>query len=139
MKVRITKEDAVFSKLIRLRDKYTCQVCNKFFADGHGLQCSHFYSRRHQATRYDPMNAAAKCFTCHQRLGENPIEFDAWIRSYLGDVLYEELKAKHHTIMKRTKADRADLYTHLKNELRRFEKALSYGMAPDPAFVVPYD
>jgi hypothetical protein len=139
MKVRITKEDAVFSKLIRLRDGYTCQKCGKYFDQGHGLQCSHFYSRRHQATRYDPDNACAHCFTCHQRLGENPVEFGNWIRTFLGDARYAELNARHHTIVKRTKRERAALYEHLKSELRRFEKAVSYGITPEPLHVVPFD
>jgi hypothetical protein len=134
MKVRITKEDAVFSKLIRLRDGFTCQVCGTYFTDGHGLQCSHFFSRRHQATRYDPLNAAAKCFSCHQYLGENPIEFDGWIRKYLGEGAYELLKEKHHRIVKRTKKDRAALYAHLKGELRKLERAMNHG-EPLPAVV----
>lgn len=121
MKIRIDKRDTVFSKLIRLRARFNCEKCGRYFPQGHGLQCSHFFSRRHQATRYDPDNACAHCFTCHQRLGENPMEFSAWIRSYLGDARYEMLQERHRRIVKRTKADSESLYQHLKEQLRTLE------------------
>lgn len=121
MKVRIDKKDTVFSKLIRLRARFNCEKCGRYFPQGHGLQCSHFFSRRHQSTRYDPDNAAAHCFACHQRLGANPIEFTAWIKGYLGDVRYEALQLRHRQIVKRTKADAEALYQHLKNELASLE------------------
>lgn len=121
MKIRIDKRDQVFSKLIRLRSRWNCDRCGRYFPQGHGLQCSHFFSRRHQATRYDPDNAAAHCFTCHQQLGENPVAFAAWIRGYLGDVRYEALQERHRRIVKRTKADAEALYQHLKGELKALE------------------
>lgn len=121
MKIRIDKRDTIFSKLIRLRAGWNCESCRKYFPFGHGLQCSHFFSRRHQSTRYDPDNAAAHCFTCHQRLGENPVEFAVWIRKYLGDVRYEELQIKHRQIVKRTKADAEALYQHLKEQFTALE------------------
>jgi hypothetical protein len=105
VKIRIDKRDQVFSKIIRLRARFNCERCGRYFPKGHGLQCSHFFSRRHQATRYDPDNAAAHCFACHMRLGENPIEFTAWIKKYLGDTRYESLRLRHMLTVKRTKAD----------------------------------
>lgn len=116
MKIRIDKRDQIFSKLIRLRAAWMCDRCMKFFPLGHGLQCSHFFSRRHQATRYDPDNAAAHCFTCHMYLGENPIEFTAWIKKHLGDVRYEALQLRHRQVVKRTKAELEELYQHLKEQ-----------------------
>jgi hypothetical protein len=122
VKIRIDKRDTVFSLLIRLRSRFNCDRCGRYFPKGHGLQCSHFFGRRHRATRWDPDNAAAHCFGCHQRLGENPMEFAAWIRGYLGDVRYEELTARHRKIVKRTKADLEALYIHLKNELETLRR-----------------
>ena len=116
MKIRIDKRDTVFSKLIRLRAQFNCECCGTYFPKGHGLQCSHFFSRRHQSTRHDPDNAAAHCFTCHMRLGENPIEFTAWIKKHLGDVRYEALQLRHRQIVKRTKAEAEELYQHLKEQ-----------------------
>lgn len=122
MKIRIDKRDVIFSKIIRLRAKWTCEACNTYFHLGHGLQCSHFFGRRHMSTRWDPDNAAAHCFTCHMRFGENPIEFTAWIKRYLGDVRYECLQLRHRTIVNRTKADLAFLYEHLKQQLAAIQE-----------------
>ena len=127
VKIRVNKLDAVFSKLIRLRDGYTCQVCKRYYTDGFGLQCSHFYSRRHQATRYDPDNACAKCFACHQRLGSNPLEFTEWVRDYLGEGRYEMLKERHSRIVKRSKKEQDELYQHLKAQLWKLEQAQAAG------------
>lgn len=116
MKIHIDKRDTIFSKIIRLRARFNCEACGKHFPKGHGLQCSHFFGRRHQSTRFDPDNAAAHCFTCHMRFGENPIKFYAWIKSYLGDVRYEALLLRHRQIVKRTKVELEELYEHLKAE-----------------------
>lgn len=121
MKNRSNKFDRLFSKLIRTRDQHTCQRCGAT-AETSKIDCSHFWGRRHQATRYDPLNACAHCFVCHRYLGENPIEFARWVRKYLGDVLYDELEQKHQRIVKRTKAEAEELYRHLKEQLKALER-----------------
>lgn len=122
MKIRIDKRDTVFSKLIRLRARFNCEKCGRYFPQGHGLQCSHFFGRRHMSTRWDPDNAAAHCFVCHMRFGENPIEFTAWIKQYLGDGRYDMLTERHRRIVKRTKHDLEFLYQHLKQQLAALEE-----------------
>ena len=116
MKIRIDKRDTVFSKLIRLRARFNCERCGRYFPKGHGLQCAHIFSRRHQSTRYDPDNACALCFTCHQYFGEHPTIFTAWVKKRLGDGCYSLLEARHSTIIKRTKSDAESLYQHLKEQ-----------------------
>jgi transposase-like protein len=132
VRISIDKRDTVFSKIVRLRARWNCDRCGRFFNLGHGLQCSHFYGRRHRATRWAFDNAAAHCFACHNFLGENPIEFAAWVRKFLGDVRYEELTQKHRQVVKRTKADLEALYQHLKEQLRLLEANADYA-------VVDYD
>lgn len=132
MKIYIDKRDTVFSKIIRLRAKWNCERCGKYFQFGHGLQASHFFSRRHKSTRWDFDNCAAHCFACHQHLGGNPIDFTNWIRKYLGDGRYEILQEKHQRIVKRTKADLEALYQHLKQQLVALEADPDYS-------VVSYD
>ena len=122
MKIRIDKRDTVFSKLIRLRDRFVCQNCGKYFPKGHGLQCAHIFSRRHQSTRYDPDNACALCFTCHQYFGENPTIFAVWVvQKLLGEARYEMLRERHNRIVRRTKADLEALYQHLRAQLKALE------------------
>jgi hypothetical protein len=116
LKIRIDKRDTIFSLIVRLRARHCCECCGKHYPKGHGLQCSHFFGRRHKSTRWDPDNAAAHCFYCHKTLGENPIAFTAWIKSYLGDVRYEALQLRHRQVVKRTKADLEALYRHLQDQ-----------------------
>ena len=122
------KYDAVFSDCIRERDGWTCQVCGKSYPPkSQGLHCSHFYSRRHQATRYDPNNACAKCFSCHQRMGGNPVLFAEFIKKYLGPILFDELREKHNQIRKWTKSEKEEMYLHYKSELERLKNLREKG------------
>lgn len=139
MKSKRDKRDDVFSKLIRTRDGFTCQSCWKVYPENsQGLHCSHFWGRRHQSVRWHPDNACAHCFSCHQKLGENPIQFQAWIRSYLGDERYSELCFKAKQIVKRTKVEKEELYQHLKAELARLQELRAQGET-GVLYVTPFD
>lgn len=129
MKIKRTAEDDLFSKLVRERANHTCEHCGKYCGPKHEygrLDCSHFFSRRHNATRWEPLNAAAHCFTCHQRLGESPPVFTDWIKRHLGH-LYDILEEKHNQIVKVTKKDRLELRKHLKQEYERMLEARAEG------------
>ena len=121
MKVRRDKLDRVFSEFIRTRDNWTCQVCGKYHPPDarKSLHCSHFHSRRKQSVRFDPSNACAKCFACHQRLGENPLEFAAFIEARLGKEETQLLNVRANQIVKRSKKDKEALYQDLKADLER--------------------
>ena len=127
MGIKRDKIDDLFSKCVRERASWTCEVCGKYYPEGNrqGLHCSHFYSRRYKGLRYHPLNAAAHCFACHQKLGGNPIDFNAWIEGHLGKVKTEALRVMSSAICKLTKADREDIYQNLKASLERmnFERA----------------
>lgn len=66
------KIDTVFSQTIRLRDCDNskgelggeCISCGVWYPY-EKLQCGHFVSRRHFATRWDEDNACAQCFACN--------------------------------------------------------------------------
>lgn len=86
MRIRRTALDALFSRYVRDRDRWTCTHCGRACPPGGvRLDCSHFYSRRHLGTRWDPLNADSHCFRCHQYLGGNPAEFAAWKRVRVGE------------------------------------------------------
>jgi late competence protein required for DNA uptake (superfamily II DNA/RNA helicase) len=80
MAIKRTKWDAVFSNYIRYRDNWTCQKCGKKYHErSAGLHCSHFYGRRSWATRLEPANAMALCYSCHIYVGSFPMEHvDLW-------------------------------------------------------------
>jgi len=122
MNIKRDKVDKLFSHAIRERDNWTCQRCQKYFPEGIGrkhIHCSHIFSRRHRATRWEPYNAVAHCFKCHEYLGGNPVIFNAWAREYWGDYIVDMLDEKHNNILKITKKDKADHYKYLKLEYAR--------------------
>jgi hypothetical protein len=69
-KTKRDKCDALFSNYIRTRDKWQCQYCGKT-PNKQGLHCSHYYSRARESTRFDPENAVALCFSCHNLIGHS--------------------------------------------------------------------
>ena len=115
MGLKRTKLDIVFSNLIRERAEWKCERCKKYYPEGHrqGLDCSHFYGRRHRSTRWHPDNAFAHCRGCHQYLGSNPAIFNAWALKQLGDTRYDWLLRRHNEVVKYTKADLEEFYQHL--------------------------
>ena len=80
MAIKRTKWDAVFSDYIRFRDNWTCQRCGKKYPEkSQGLHCSHFYGRRSWATRIEPANAMALCYSCHIHVSSYPMDHvDLW-------------------------------------------------------------
>jgi hypothetical protein len=125
--VKRDKLDILFSKLIRERSDYSCDRCHlNFRHETHGLQCSHFVTRGHHTLRWEPLNAAAHCISCHFKLGADPVLFAEWICEYLGHEKYEALKLKKQTLIKRSKADKEALYRVMKAEEKRMT-ALRHG------------
>ncbi len=96
MRVRIDPLDKLFSYFIRLRAENHCEYCGKF-KDIRNLQCSHFHSRRKRSVRYDPDNACALDFSCHQYLGSNPYAHTEWFKKRLGSERFEQLNIRADT------------------------------------------
>lgn len=42
------------------------------------LHCSHFQGRGKESTRFEPLNADALCYGCHQYFTSHPAEHYAW-------------------------------------------------------------
>ena len=96
MKIRLDKNDILFSKIIRERANGVCEYCGKFDR----LQCSHFHGRRKYSTRFDLDNACAVCFTCHIFLGEHPNIHAEFFEKRLGSERYEQLNIRAQKIVK---------------------------------------
>lgn len=93
--IRRDAADARFSLQIRERDGWYCQRC-KSMPDHRGLHCAHHFTRRTKATRFDPDNALALCYGCHQYLDSHPHEKEAFWRSEIGDERFDALAARAH-------------------------------------------
>lgn len=71
MKIIIDPADAIFSKYVRLRDKRCVRCGSPGRPDKNGLpiiglQCSHYFGRGKELTRFLPENADSLCMGCHR-------------------------------------------------------------------------
>ena len=122
MKVKIDNADKVFSEYIRLRDG-KCVRCSRL-GEGKqgivGLQCSHYYGRSRESTRFDESNADSLCFGCHQYWGSVDREaYRAFKIKQLGQKGFDLLTLRANTP---TKKDRKMAYLYWSTRLREIIK-----------------
>ena len=128
--IKTTKIDAIFSLVIRTRDRWTCQRCGAYFPEGRrqGIHASHFVGRSAKATRFHLDNCCAHCHGCHAFLGSRPLDFHAFIVERLGEERAMFMRLLGHSTCKFTKADLQDIYAHFKDtherQLRRRQDGL---------------
>ena len=79
------------SEYVRKRDG-RCMKCGD--NDPAKLQCAHIIGRRFAATRVDPANAIALCWTCHHRFTDHPDEWVHFIFATIGEAEFQRLKTK---------------------------------------------
>ena len=116
-KIKLSKYDLRFSKLIRLRD-CVCQRCLK----GGRLECSHIYSRRHKALRHDTRNAKALCFKCHRWWHGDPAEAHEWLEATIGAENAANLRLMANAVTKAPhKAELDMIYEEMKQEIEYLE------------------
>ena len=95
--IKRTAEDIRFSKMIRERDKFTCQRCGREHErNSQGLHCAHNFTRRTQKTRFDPSNALALCYGCHQFIDSHAQEKEVLFRLRFGNAEYDRVAALAH-------------------------------------------
>ena len=102
--MRLESADIIFSKIVRARDKFRCQRCNKFYPEGKGLQCSHFYGRVNRSTRFDLDNAETLCHGCHRYFDETNREaYRDFKLKKLGQKKFDALKVRANMSVKKDK------------------------------------
>ena len=74
------------STLVRRRDR-RCVTCG----EARGLQCSHFFSRRHLQTRFDLRNGHAMCAACNRRHNVDRGPYHDFMMGRYGPGVVEEL------------------------------------------------
>lgn len=119
----IKKLDEVFSQYIRLRntDAYgntECFTCGK---KDHWkkLQCGHFQSRKHYATRWDEINCQVQCSACNVfRYGEQYI-FGINLDKQYGEDTATKLNQASKQIVKLSNEDLLDKIEHYKIIVKR--------------------
>ena len=85
-KITRNQADKHLSDSVRKSAQWKCQRCEKDYTDKpQGLQCSHFISRQHWGSRYDPRQLSL-CAYCHQFVEGHPVEhIEIWKRIHGGD------------------------------------------------------
>lgn len=140
MGIRISKQDRIFSKLIRERAGWKCERCGtQYEAHSAGLHASHIFSRRYAAIRWEPRNCVAHCFGCHQWYGGNPVLGGEWAKEHLGEEIIDDLRRRIIKPMKLTKADKEDIYAHLKVEYDAMLSKRASGKVGRIEFQSPYE
>jgi hypothetical protein len=119
-KIRRSLADKYFSDYIRERDDWSCRRCKKEFEKpNRGLHCSHFFSRAKKSVRFDPENAIALCFSCHNYFGGNPADHVSFFKNILGNDRYRLLEIRA-SIPK--KVDESEIALGYKMELKKMKE-----------------
>jgi hypothetical protein len=82
----IAELDKYTSFIVRRRDG-RCVTCRT----RRNLQCSHFYSRRYLAIRFDLVNCNAMCGFCNRRHNRDPFPYVRYMQETYGPEALEEL------------------------------------------------
>ena len=136
--IRRDKYDILFSELVRERADWICESCNVDLKHDQGkLHCSHVFGRRHQGTRIHYWNGVAHCNKCHEKLGQNPIDFAEWYKAVFGERQYDLLRALARRPTKMTNFDKEIIHKHYLGEKKRMRGLRSEGVVGRIDFTMP--
>lgn len=98
--------DALFSRWIRNRDKWTCQRCHKVYPssgpESAGLHNSHYWGRGKESTRFEPDNCDALCMGCHMVWEKDERDqYKAFKIKQLGQKRFDSLMLQHNQYKKK--------------------------------------
>lgn len=136
MKAKLKKEDIVFSKLIRTRDGWRCRKCG-VGKDQAQIQCAHIMGRRSTGLRWHPQNAVALCARCHMFFTSHPFEWVEWCNDKFGEEKVTRLRQAASKPVKWTKAQKEDIYRHMRKEADRAPQARAIPVHPLLEEVMP--
>lgn len=126
--IKRDKADATFSDYVRMRDG----VCVYPNCARTKLECSHYWNRGKESTRFEPINAEGLCHTHHEmwehqkeiKIGSDIImgEYAQFKIKQLGQKEYDRLKVLAHTTVKKDRVMALIKCKELlKQELQRIE------------------
>ena len=116
------KLDVIFSKYIRWYyadangyvECYTCGITKPVKE----MQCGHFQSRRHYATRWHTDNCKPQCVKCNMFMQGNIWVYGNKLKAEIGDVKFNELIQLSNSTVKYTQQDYLDMLEYYKKELK---------------------
>ncbi len=125
---KLKKElDKWFSLYIRLRDAndyglVQCFTCGCIKQYNKGMQCGHFQSRSHLATRFDEQNCQAQCVSCNMFKQGEQYKFSLQLDGKYGEGTAEELMFLAKSSLKITRAEYKEKISYYKNAVNNLKK-----------------
>ena len=120
------KLDNVFSLYIRLRSaddngNNQCCTCGKI-DNWRNLQCGHFVSRKHMATRFHDLNCFPQCVSCNVFKYGEQWKFGHFLDTNFGEGIANELVVLGHTTLKISRAEYEDKISYYKEAVDKLKK-----------------
>jgi len=125
---KLKKElDKWFSLYIRLRDAtdmgvVQCFTCGKIGHYKSGMQCGHFQSRRHNATRWDNKNCQVQCVKCNMFGQGEQYKFGMYLDAKYGLGTSEELEILSKQPFKISRIDYVNYISYYKDIVNKIKK-----------------
>jgi hypothetical protein len=121
-KIKLDKNDILFSKMIRERDGNKCIFCGRT-SEQYSIQNSHYWGRGDKVHRFDPKNCDALCFICHNtHEGNKQGEYREFKLKQLGERLYNKMQQDHYQKTKKYGAyEKEILHSILKEQYKNRE------------------
>ena len=125
---KLKKElDKWFSLYIRLRDAtdmgvVQCFTCGKIAHYKLGMQCGHFQSRRHNATRWDNKNCQVQCVKCNMFGQGEQYKFGMYLDAKYGLGTAEELEFMSKVNVKMMRIDYVEKISYYKDLVNKIKK-----------------
>ena len=124
---KLKKElDKWFSLFIRLRSATKegacqCFTCGKV-AHYKKMQCGHFQSRRHHATRWHETNCQVQCVKCNMYEQGEQFKFGLRIDNKFGEGTAQELEFLSNQITKVSRSDYEEKISYYKGVVDKMKK-----------------
>ena len=105
----VKKLDTIFSLYIRLRyaenEIVECFTCGKQAHYKDNMQCGHFQSRRHYATRWNSINCQVQCKSCNVFQYGEQFVFGLRLNAKYGEGTAKKLQQKAKQLVKLSSND----------------------------------
>ena len=110
--------DALWSKIVKLKAKGKCKICQRTDT----LNSHHIFSRSNHSVRWDLENGVCLC-ACHHALcnfsaHKAPLDFAEWLKKERGEKWYNDLRVRANLIYK---PDYTAIKIYLQNELEKLK------------------
>lgn len=123
----VRKLDKVFSLFIRLRDSaaynyqyFRCISCGQIKPFDQ-MDCGHFISRTHQATRFDEENAHGECRFCNRFSADHIIAYQRNLEAKIGKDRVDMLLARGRMTKKWSAFELQLLIKHYQQEVDKMQ------------------